>query len=520
MNEDKIMELQIEGLTEEEVKEVSDIFQRFIDRYKENPDDTSYEWLKEQLQEELPDRGEEDIQDIADEIVEAIREYDEDLEDLNQNCRNGITKESWLADKLQDSAKGVAINTMGDYLYQIDSAFEEANRQMQSIIYNVDVEQLEPIKMPGGLYSFSYNPGERNQCQNLDGFIAEQYHVNSFNAKAVLEKSPYRARVCKPEGSVYTKNSIDVMIDNVKSGQKGVARYQFKFGKDSSSTIQLLKRGNYDNQRIVVPEGQVEQVQQAFPNKSVTDYIGGTEDIPVKSDPMTKEMAKKFQIEAQEQGLTPKINWNSYKTREVALNIGKQAGMAGIQAAFMGMGIHLVSKSLNGECIESDEVIETALKTGSDTCVKAAASGALKVASEKGMLQELLPPGTPAGTIAKIACVGVENVKILLKVAKGELTMSEALEQMGRTSVSMWAGLGSATMGAGIGAAALAEIPVVGPLVGGIVGGMVGYVAGSSVGEKVYDVGKKVVKKGIETVKKVGGKVKEGFRKLKDIIFS
>ena len=500
MNEEKLMGLQIEGLTEEEVKEVKEIFQRFIDRYKENPDDTSYEWLKEQLQEELPDRGEEDIQDIADEIIEAIEEYDRDLEDLNKTCKSGITKESWLADKLQESAKGVAVNNMGEYLYQIDQALEEANEQMIDIMLNDELDV--------------------NQCLNLDGFVAEQYHVNSFNAKAVLEKSPYRARVCVPEGSAYTKNSIDVMIDNVKSGQKGVARYQFKFGKDSNSTIQMLNRGNYDNQRIVVPEGQVEQVQEAFPNKSVTDYIGGTKEIPVKSNPMTKELAKKFQTDAQEQGITPEISWNSYKTQELALNIGKQAGMAGVQSALMGMGIHLVSKSLNGKSIEADEVVETALKTGSDTCIKAAASGALKVASEKGVLSVLLPPGTPAGTIAKIACVGVENVKILLKVAKGELTMSEALEHMGRTSVSMWAGLGSAAMGAGIGATALAGIPIVGPIVGGIVGGMVGYVAGSSVGEKVFDVGKKVVKKGIETVKKAGRKLKEGLRKIKNKIFS
>lgn len=99
----------------------------------------------------------------------------------------------------------------------------------------------------------------------------------------------------------------------------------------------------------------------------------------------------------------------------------------------------------------------------------------------------LLPPGTPAGTLAKIACVGVENVKILWKVVKGDLTMSEAMEHMGRTSVSMYAGLSAGAVGAGIGAAALSWIPIVGPIAGGVVGGLVGYTAGSKVGEKIFE---------------------------------
>ena len=85
---------------------------------------------------------------------------------------------------------------------------------------------------------------------------------------------------------------------------------------------------------------------------------------------------------------------------------------------------------MNGEEIEGGEVVETALLTGADTGVKAAAGGALTVAAQQGVLP-IIPPGTPPGTIAKIACVGIEDAKILWKAAKGEITMSEALEQMG-----------------------------------------------------------------------------------------
>lgn len=480
-NAENVMNIEIDGLTEKEVQEVQKIFSRFIRKYKENPEKDTVEWLVEQLQEELPDRQPDEIKKIAVEIAGAVEEYDKDLEDLNKSCKKGMTKEAWLADRLQDSAKGMSVNQYGNYLKAIDQNFANANAQMARTVLRAD----------GGI----------NQNINLDGFMAEQYHVNNFNAKAVLENSSYRARVCVPENGQYGKNSVDVMIDDMKTGQKGVTRYQFKFGKDSGETIDLLKNGNYDNQRVVVPAGQVEDVGKALPGKSVTDHIGGTDKIKIKSDPVTKEQMKKMQADVQQKGLMPKTDWNSYQTRELAVNLGKQAGQAGIQAALLGVGINLAKKAFDGEKIEAEDIVKTAVETGSDTCVKAAAGGALKVAAEKGVIS-ILPPGTPAGTIAKIACVAVEDVKILMKVAKGELTLSEAAEHMGRTSVSMYAGLSAGAVGAGVGAAALSFIPVVGPIVGGVVGGIVGYTAGSKVGETIFNAGKKVVQTGVKVIKK------------------
>ena len=477
----------IEGFTEEEIREVYQIFFRLIKKYKENPNRETTEWLAEQLAAELPDRDGKEISKMAEEIVKTIKEYDSDLDDLNQKCRRGRTKEEWLKENILDGAKGISVNRLGDYLNEIDRNLTNANAQMARTILRAD--------------------GEVNQNVNLDGFIAEQYHVNNFNAKAIMEGVPFRARVCVPEGK-YTENSVDVMIDNISTNEKGVARYQFKFGKDSESTINMLKRGNYDNQRIVVPKGQVENVKEYAQNKSVTDYIGGTEKIKVKSDPITKEQIKELQTKVQENGEFPSTDWNSYQPPEMAKNIAKQAGQAGIQAAFIGAGLNVAAKALKGEEIEANEVVETAVRTGADTVVKASAGGALKVAAEKNLIS-FLPPGTPAGTLAKIACVGVENVKILWKVAKGDLTMSEALEHMGRTSVSMYAGLSAGGVGAGIGAAALSFIPIIGPILGGIVGGMVGYSAGNKFGETVFEGAKKIVKKGAEIVEKAKETIKD-----------
>lgn len=130
--------------------------------------------------------------------------------------------------------------------------------------------------------------------------------------------------------------------------------------------------------------------------------------------------------------------------------------------------------------------------------------------------------------IANVACVGIENVKILVKVAKGELSVTKGLDQMGRVTVSMVGGLCGMAEGAAIGASMTGWIPVVGPALAvatGFVGGMVGYFGGSKIGDAVYSGAKKVASaakvvgsaawKGIKnTGRSVWNAVKEMGRKL------
>ena len=164
---ENVMNIQIEGLTEKEVREVQKIFSRFMKKYKENPEKETVVWLAEQLQEELPEKSPEEIRGIAQEIAAAVEEYDRDLEDLNKSVKKGMSKEAWLSELIQDGAKGMAVNQYGDYLRTIDQNSANANAQMARTILRAD----------GGV----------SQNINLDGFMAEQYHVNNFNAKAVLE---------------------------------------------------------------------------------------------------------------------------------------------------------------------------------------------------------------------------------------------------------------------------------------------------------------------------------------------
>lgn len=462
------------GMGAGEVKSLQPIMQRFMTSYVQKSDDVDTEaWLAHQLTLELPEKSANAIEQISREIIENINEFDQNLTSINEACNQGQTKEEWFQDKVQTASIGVSVNNYGNYLANIDRSLYEANAQMMRAV--------------------STQSGEISQCFNLDGFIAEQHHVNSFNAKAALENQSYRAEVLAPElGETYGLNSFDVVIKNIKSG-KILHQYQFKYGQDAKATMQLLKHGVYNNQRFVVPAEQVAKIQEAFPGKSVSDTIGGTDKVSTVSEPMTKAQAKEYQNKVQAKHQINELEWNNYSTKDMAIHLGKNAALAGLGGAALSTGFHLAVKAIKGESINREEAIEVALTSGVDAGVKTAAAGALKVGVEKGLVP-LLAKGTPAGIIANIACLGIENAKIMAKFAKGEISGIQALDYMARTSVSTVYGLGWGATGSAIGAAACAFIPVVGSVVGGVVGGMVGYIAGSKFGSIIYNGVKKIAK--------------------------
>ena len=375
-----------------------------------------------------------------------------------------------------------------EYLHGLDEAINNANQSMYDTI--------------------TTKSGAINQNFNLDGFIAEQHHANSFNLEANLKGSEYRAEVLVPkDGQTYGKNSVDIVVKD-KTG-KIVERYQAKYGKTADDTIRMINEGNYNNQRLLVPAEQVEEVQKAFPNKTVVASVGSGD---IKSKPLDKIGAKELQNEAQS-GNWNDLNWNEYKSKDLAIGIGKQAGYAAIQGAAIGAGVELATKVWNGEEIKAEEVVEQALVSGADFGVKAATAGALKVGVEKGIVKAI-PKGTPAGTIANIAYVAIENVKILGKVATGELTVKEGLNKMEQTTVATVAGIAASAKGTAIGATIGSVLGPVGTVVGGFVGGTVGYIAGSKVAETAVKGVQKVREKAREVVKEVGSTIISGAKSV------
>lgn len=476
-----------EYLTEHEAKSVIKMFRDFLKLYKgKNAEMSDQQWLEMLFRRELPELKEEEIKQESEQIVTAIKRFDENLASCNEAAQNGISKESWLADKLQESSVGMSVNEYGKTLAQIDKALYEKNMELANALSRS-------------------KDGHIMMSPNLDGNIAEHMIADSAKLSAVLQGKNVSVEVLNSHAA----NSVDVRAKNLDTGEW--QNYQLKFGKDARATIDLLERGNYNNQRIIVPSEQLEEVQAHFQakgsSKTITDHI---EAWGAKGKSFTKEDMKALQENAQSQNASPAHDWSHYQTKDLALNIGKNAGVMGILSAAVTTGFHVVSKIFKGEKIDKDELVENAIKTGVDTSVKTVAAGTLTVAVKKGILK-CISKATPAGVIANIACVGIENVKVLAKVASGELSVTKGIDQMGRVTTSTVGGLCGMAKGAAVGAGIGAAVPILGaPLaaVGGLVGGMVGYFAGSKVGDVVYEAAKKVA----DGAKTVGKAAVEGLK--------
>lgn len=467
-------EIEADGrqLLEDNARRMTAVVNKTAASYDSKPADmTDRQWLIAEFKHELPDKTDEECTKYADEILQGIDNFDDSFKSINEYCDNDGAKEKWLADKLADSCTGMEINKFGEYLSNIDEILRQNNQAMYDTI--------------------TTSAGTINQGNNLHGFIAEQYHVNSFNREAALKNSDLRAYVLKPDGHGYAKNSVDIVIKD--GNNKIVERYQAKYYKDFKASAKAILHGDYRNQRVLVPKGQAQGAAELLPNKSVSDKIGGnlkTKD--VQSTPLSKKEALKLEKSAQEKGAVPVDTWNSYNTKELAVNIGKQAAFAGAGAAALTVGMDVVIKAVQGEKIKPSQVMKTAITTGADTGAKTAMAAALKIAAEKG-ITTMLPRAMSSFSVTAIACIAVENVKVMYKVATGQMSITKGLDTMGRVTCSTIGGLAVGAEGGLLGLAAGAAL--ISNPVGIAVCGVASMVAAGMAGAKVAEVAYSGVKK-------------------------
>ena len=463
-------------ITTSEAEALKSIQKKFMISYLSNKDKMTIEqWLYSEMAESLPEYNPTEIEKMSNDIITTLKIQEEKKASLEDAIQSGRSKESWFASEAKKATSQMSVQESSKYLQNLDNVLNSANDSLYRTIHT-----------HAGAGPISQNP-------NLDGFIAEQYHAQTFNLNAEATGSQYRAKVLEPTGNGYAKNSVDIVV--VDGNGKVIKRYQSKYCKDAKATSKAFEHGDYRGQQKLVPEGQDIDIPKN--TTTVLEAPDGT-----TSNPLTKSRAKELQNEAQS-GKWNDLNWNEYQLKDLGMGIGKQAGQAALMGAAIGAGFDVAQKVWNGEEIDGAEIVETAIVSGADFGVKAAAAGALKVGVEKGIITAI-PKGTPAGTIANIVHVGVENAKVIGKMATGELTVKEGVEKMEQVTVSTVAGITASVKGAATGAAIGVVLGPVGSAVGGFIGGTVGYMAGSKVGEKVAKGVQKIREKSRDIVKSVG----------------
>ena len=448
------------------------------------------EWSKDYFIAQLPEKSEDEIVEWVEEIDSTLVEIETKKQSIAEARKSGIGVDDWFARDVQSMTAQMSSQKAAAYIDGLDTAVQNMNQTWSDVVIT--------------------NSGIVNMNPNLNGFMAEAHHVNSFNAKAAASGSPYRAEVLKPGDSGYNKNSVDIVIRDANG--KIVRRYQSKYGANSDITSALFEQGDYRGQRKLVPKGQ--DVTGA------TDHIGIDD---INSDPLTKENAKQKQDEAQTTGKAPTENYNAFDTKVMLKNMGKDVAMAGTIAAGMNVAFEIGSKLAQGEDIELEDVAVAAVKGGSEAAIKTVAASAVKVAIEKDALKFTAPlKGIKLGPLVAAIDIGISNIRAMFKIGNGDFTLKEGIYQIESNTIAGVAGFIGAAKGAAIGAGIGAILGPVGAAVGGFAGGVVGGMAGSTVGraiakgvQSVRDVvweGVKAAKRGVTKLIKGASDVMRGLK--------
>jgi hypothetical protein len=127
---------------------------------------------------------------------------------------------------------------------------------------------------------------------------------------------------------------------------------------------------------------------------------------------------------------TEVTDWNEYSVKHKVMEVGKQAAFTGLGAVSKAM-----EQSLrNNESGDMGSAIGQALKDGikaSKVEIKATVAGALKSAAER-MRDEMIDDDTSTETMCDVACAAVEGVGAIVGAAMGEISETEAIDQISK----------------------------------------------------------------------------------------
>lgn len=513
-----------ETLTKKQKEELSSLIKKYLKSYSKYKDKMSIEeWLMLMFREDFPELDEKEIIKLKDEVVNGTNESYKIYKEVKRAGELGINPSEYFATKVEndeefkkienkkeillkldeeltddavdkiytlsemDISEGSNLDTatsigktlgqtaVNNYIGNIDRAIENANANMRDTILRQD--------------------GCINQNPNLDGFIAESHHANTFNVDAATKELKLRAEDLKPD--VYGKNSVDIVIKKVSNGCEEIVRkYQAKFGKDAEVTESYFKGESgeyrYYFQKKLVSSDQVNDI----PNGVDKIEYGGAE-----SKPLSKQEAKEMQKKVQSGDINAlDLNFkNDVNTYEVLKRVGYKAVRNSIYSGAIAVGMNIGKKIITGEEISGEEVVETAIKTGATTGVTTAVHGAMVTAAKKGILKGAFAKST---FVSAVAFSAVEAVSTVYKVGTGEMSLKEGVDSLGETFttgviIAKGMAVTSATIAGALGAGALVTT------VATVAAGAVVATVGTAVAKPIYKGIKTIVSEVVSGAKKV-----------------
>jgi len=208
-----------EYITVEEAKNVKELFRKNLKAYKAKDVSLSdQEWLAQCFQTELPGIEEEAAQQDAEEMVAVLGEFDGNLKSVNEAAQKGISKERWLADKMQEPSVGMAVNEYGQVLQSMNDLLYQKNMELadalqQSTDGNIEENRIAKITelsgaLQGMMPSMDYS---HYQPRDLAMSIGKNADVMAFQSAAVMTGLNMATTLFKGE-SIEADEMVEISI--------------------------------------------------------------------------------------------------------------------------------------------------------------------------------------------------------------------------------------------------------------------------------------------------------------------
>ena len=445
-------------LSDSNRRSTAEIVGRFVHSYATKDASVSdSDWLAGELAHE-----EAVLPEDADASLKGMSGYRESHGELTRRLENGESRTKFVRDCLSAGAKATGIVNIGVYAARVDEAVSRANQMLWDTVHRMD----------GGI----------NQSPTLFGNIAEAYLGGSANINQAASESS----LVTVQPRTNTLASPDTMVIDTATGET-VSMQQMKWYPTPEEAIKAWDSHDYTGQTLIVPEEQVAYIREHRPEIPVRGSVDGSRGMSFE-DPI------EIQRQVQEKGIIPQRDWSDADVAILSKHILSKAVNAGIWAVGIQAAATLgrrVWNSLVGKPNKSFEqdltqFAEDAAKSGMAATATTAVAGGLVAAARSNLLGSAFA-AAPAGAISALACVAVENVKVLNQLGKGEITSSQALDKSGDNTCAL---LGSLVVSADFAIKGTALLPGIGTVVGAIVGGAVGHMGGHA----IYEGAKRAVK--------------------------
>ncbi|WP_156300321.1 hypothetical protein [Streptobacillus canis] len=459
---------------------------------------------------EKTDMSKEEVKKELNEVVDFNSKYNSYIfteigkDYYNNNEFSSEKEKEDFNNTLNIVSNSASLDHMNSYINNISDTIKSGNQDINTVVHT--------------------KSGLINQNPNLDGFIAEQKHVNSFNLNARVAGKDFVASVppLKP-GQTYTKNGYDLVVKN--GSGRIVQHYQVKYGATANDTIKMIKSGDYRNQQIIVPKEQLEEVRRAIPNKTIKASIS-------HDGIVGKEFSKTELKELQKQVQEGKLNGlsNNFKNDVNIYTLGKQVARQTITASLTSMGLSMgftvLKDKIEGKETDVNQMVENAVITGANVAVTTSIAAALKVSVENQYITGTVANYLTDTSIGVIASSSLGIVNNCYKIGTGEISLFKGINNIGKQITSSYAAIETfkfvssyikKKIGTGGVIRLLGGIVIKSNVVSAVASVVIGAVASmvsSKVTEKIYEGATKVattiyksavntIESGVETVKSV-----------------